>query len=559
MVSWQSKKLGDLLLLANGLALVVFVNLIANIYFFRIDLTEEKRFSIKEPTKEMLRNLDDDIYIEVFLTGDLNAGFRRFQKSIEETLEEFRIYSDNKVHFGFVDPETARSTKAQSEFIQELANKGISATNVVERKDGETATKLIFPGALISYGGLETGVMLLKGNKAGTPDEEINQSIEGIEYELASTIYKLTNLDRKRIGLIMGHDELDSLDIAAANNAMLEQFDVNKVDLKKSTSLMQYDVLIVAKPKNPFSEAEKYRLDQFIMNGGKAIFLLDRSNAEMDSASHRGYLATPLDVNLDDQLFKYGVRINYDLIQDKNSSVYPIVTGDTGGKPKMQLLEWPFFPLVNNFSEHPITRNLDAILTRFISTVDTVKAEGVRKVPLLLTTQYSHALGLPVNISVDELMRSNKEYSSGPLPVGYLLEGSFTSLYKKRFLPDGIKDEHFAERSIPTKIIVVSDGDIIRNDVNPRTGQPQGLGFDPFTQYTFANQDFLMNALAYLTNDNGLINARTKEIKIRPLDKGRVQTEKSKWQVINLVLPMVVVILYGVARYIRRKRKFARF
>lgn len=559
MVNWHSKKLGDLLLLANGLLLAVFINLIASHYFFRIDLTEEKRFSIKEPTKDLLRNLDDDVYIEVFLTGDLNAGFKRFQKSIQETLDEFRIYSDNKVHFNFVNPEEARSTKAQSEFIQELAQKGISATNVVERKEGQTATKLIFPGALISYGGFEAGVMLLKGNKAGSPDEEINQSIEGVEYELASAIYKLTNLDRKRIGLVMGHGELDSLDIAAFNNALLEQYTLNKVDLKKSSSLTQYDVLIIAKPQRPFNEVEKFRLDQFIMNGGSAMFFLDKMNAEMDSASHPDYVSTPLDVNLDDQLFKYGVRINYDLVQDRNASVYPVVTGETDGKPKMQLLDWPFFPLINHYSDHAITRNLDAVITHFISTMDTVKAEGVSKKPLLLTSQYSRAVNAPVNISINELMSSNKDYASGPLTVGYILEGSFTSLYKQRFLPEGLKQEKIIEQSIPTKIIVVGDGDLIRNDVNPRTGQPQALGFDPFSKYTFANQDFVMNALAYLTNENGLIKARTKEVKIRPLDKERIQSERLKWQILNLVVPIVIVILYGVARYINRKRKFANF
>lgn len=560
MVNWQSKKTGDLLLLANGIALVVLINLISSSYFFRLDLTEEKRYSIKQPTREMLKALDDNVYVEVFLEGELNAGFRRFQKSIRETLEEFRIYSDNKVKYTFTNPTTAMSQQAQSEFIRELGSKGISPTNVVESKEGQTAAKLIFPGALVSYGGFETGVMLLKGNKAQTPEEEINQSIEGVEYELANAIYKMTNTDRKRVGLLTGHGELDSLEIAAFNNALLEQYDVFKVDISRKKTI-NYDALVITKPRIAFSESDKFKLDQFIMKGGKVMFLLDKLNANMDSASMENYFALPIELNLDDQLFKYGVRINYDLVQDRNASVYPIVTGQSGGKPRMQLLEWPFFPLVNHYADHAITRNIDAVVTKFVSSVDTVKADGVIKTPLLMTSQYSRVVGAPVNVSVNNLLTNVKptDFTTSGIAVGYLLEGTFTSLYKNRFLPEGFSSNDFKDQSVNTKIIVIADGDLARNDVNPRSGQPQPLGFDPFTNNTFANQDLLMNAMTYLTNENGLITARNKEIKIRPLDRERLRTEKLKWQMINLVLPLVVLIGYGIIRSVIRKKKYATF
>lgn len=561
MVKFDSKKLGDFLLLANGLVLLVLINMIAYHHFFRIDLTEEKRYTIKEPTKELLNSLDDNVYVEVFLEGELNAGFKRFRNSIEETLEEFRAYSGNKVHYTFTDPSTAMSKRAQAEFIQQLAQKGITPTNVVERNEGETATKLIFPGALVSYGGFETGVTLLKGNKASSPEEEINQSIEGVEYELANAIYKLTNTDRKRIGFLTGHGELDSLDVAAFNNALLEQYDVYKVDLPRKASIDGYDLLIMAKPRLAFSQEDKYKLDQYIMRGGKMLMLLDKMEADMDSASRNDYLALPVDLNLDDQLFKYGVRINYDLVQDRNAALYPVVTGEVDGKPKMQLLEWPFFPLINHYPDHPITRNLDAVITKFTSSVDTVKAEGVKKTPLLWTSQYSRKLMAPVNVSIREVTKYLKEVElpGGNIPAGYLLEGTFPSLFKNRFLPEGISGENFKDTSMPTKIIVLADGDIARNDVNPRTGQPQTLGFDPFTNYTFANQDLLMNAVAYLTNENGLIKARNKEVKIRPLDRERMRNEKVKWQLLNIVLPVALIIIYGIIRAVIRKRKYAGF
>ncbi|HEX5168595.1 MAG TPA: gliding motility-associated ABC transporter substrate-binding protein GldG [Cyclobacteriaceae bacterium] len=560
MVNWQSKKTGDLLLLANGLVLVALINIISTAYFFRLDLTEEKRYSIKAPTREMLRALDDKVYIEVFLEGKLNAGFRRFQKSIRETLEEFRIYSGNKVQYTFTDPTTAMGQKAQSEYIRELGEKGISPTNVVERKEGETEAKLIFPGALVSYGGVETGVMLLKGNKAQTPEGEINQSIEGVEYELANAIYKLANTDRKRVGLITGHGELDSLNIAAFNNALLEQYDVFKVDFSRRTSL-NYDVLVIAKPTMPFSESDKYRLDQFIMTGGKVMFLIDKVLANMDSASMKDYLALPIELNLDDQLFKYGVRINYDLVQDRNASLYPIVTGQAGGKPRMQLLDWPFFPLINHYADHPITRNIDAVVTKFVNSIDTVRATGVRKTMLMMTSQYSRRVGAPANVSVNNLLTNVKptDFTTPNIPVGYLLEGTFTSFYKNRFLPQGFSQDDFKDKSVNTKIIVIADGDLARNEVNPRTGQPQALGFDPFSNYTFANLDLLMNAMAYLTNEDGLIRARNKEIKIRPLDRERVRAERVKWQLVNLVLPLLVMIAYGIIRAVIRKKVYTKF
>lgn len=561
MVKLTGKRTGDLLLLANGLVLIVLLNVLASQYFFRVDLTEEKRFSIKDQTKEMLRNLDDNVFVEVYLEGDLNAGFRRMQKSIRETLEEFRIYSHNKVQFVFIDPSTAMSQKARNEYMQELMQKGVVPTNVVDDKDGQVSEKIIFPGVVISYGGFETGVNLLKGNSASTPDEKINQSIEGIEYQLANAIYKMVNNDRKRIGLITGHGELDSLEIASFNNALLELYSVVKVDLKNKKSLDRYDALIIAKPVHAYSESDKYKLDQYIMNGGKVLFLLDKLEASMDSASQEGYFAFPYNINLDDQLFRYGIRLNMDLVQDALTGKYPVVTGEVDGKPKLQLMDWPFFPLINRYADHPVTRNLDAVVTRFISTVDTVKATGIKKTPLLFTSQYSRKIAAPVAVNINDVRKNLKkeDFSLSYLPVGYLLEGGFTSLYKNRFLPADADQRSYKDQGVSTKLIVIADGDLARNDVNPRNNQPQQLGYDPFARYTFANEELLMNAVNYLVNEDGLIAARNKEIKIRPLDKEKVRAERVKWQLINLCLPLFTLLIYGVTRSVVRKQKYSKF
>ncbi|MBN8578442.1 MAG: gliding motility-associated ABC transporter substrate-binding protein GldG [Cytophagales bacterium] len=559
MVTWKnSKRIGDLLLLANVLVGVVLVNVVASFYFFRIDLTEEKRYTIQPQTRALLSNLEDEVFVEVFLEGqDLNPEFKRLQKSIRETLEEFRIYSRNQVKFVFTDPLQATTERARNEFIADLNARGVSPRNVIETRNGERVEKFVFPGALVAYQGFETGVMLLRGNRA----QNIAQSIEEIEYELANAIYKLSNTQRKRIGLVRGHGELDSLAFASFNNALLEQYDVFKVSLPRKTSLSGYDLVIIAKPTIAFTEQDKYKVDQYIMQGGKVIFLLDRLDADMNRASEEDYLAFPYDLNLDDLLFKYGVRINQDLVQDRVSGRYPIVVGGDRAQPQVMQLEWPFFPLVNHYATHPVTRNLDATLFRFVSSVDTVKATGVLKTPLVFTSNYARKVQAPVKVSVNDLRRQMRDesFAAGPIALGYLLEGKFTSLYKNRFAPEGVDAAGYREESVTTKVVVLADGDLARNDVNPREGIPQPLGLDPFTNYTFSNQDLLLNTVAYLLDDNGLIKARNKEVKVRPLDKLKIKNERTFWQVVNLVLPVVVLLLFGFARAWWRSYKYSRF
>ena len=561
MVNWRSKKTGDLLLLANGVVALMLINLLSSQYFFRLDLTDEKRYTIHPSTREMLSGLDEDVYVEVFLEGELNAGFRRFQKAIRENLEMFRIYSRNRVQYTFTDPATALSQKARSEFMGELAAKGIQPTNVIDTRDGERVEKIIFPGLVVSYGGTEKGVMLLKGNKAGSPEEEINQSIEGIEFEIANAIFKLTETDPKQIGILSGHGELQGIGLASLEQAVSELYHLRNIELH-DPALSSCEALVIAKPTMPFSEADKYRLDQYIMKGGKVLFLIDRLDASMDSATQATHFAFPYETRLDDLLFRYGVRINPDLIQDRYAARQPVITGQRpDGTAQIQLIEWPFYPLINRFPPHPVTRNLDMVLTRFVSSIDTVKAEGVRKTPLMLTSQYSRKLTAPVNVNINELRAnlSAGQFTEKFLPVAWLLEGRFTSLYKNRFLPEGADQNSFQPESVPTSMIVVSDGDLVRNEVNRRTGQPLPLGFDPYTNFTFANRELILNMLSFLVDEDGLIRARNKQIAIRPLDREQIAAEKLKWQLINLGLPLALVLMFGVVRAYWRKRKFANF
>jgi len=560
MVKYKTSIWGDLLLLANGVMLAVVLNQVASLYFFRLDLTEEKRFSIKQPTRDLLQKLDDDIYIEVYLEGDLNAGFRRLRKAVRETLEEFRLYSDNKVHYTFTDPAKAQGNKARQEFMAELASKGIQPMNVIDTRNGQRTEKLVFPGALIAYAGAEAGVKLVKGNRAQGSEEVLNQSIEGLEFEFASAIEKLSNDTRKHIGLITGHGELDGERVTSLRNTLLESYFVTDVNLSESPSLEAYTALIVAKPVKAFSEKEVFRMDQYVMHGGRLLLLIDRMEANMDSIARSSYYAFPYTLGLEDALFHYGVRINNDLVQDLVSIRWPVVTGNVNGKSQITPIEWPFFPMINHYADHAITRNLDACMIRFASSLDSVKANGIRKTPLLFTSPYTRKVSAPVKVSVNDLRKEIKpeNFSGGPVVLSYLLEGKFSSLYKNRFLPEGSDSIAFLPQG-ESKIIVVADGDLARNEINLRTGQPQALGFDNYSGYTFANEELIMNMVAYLTNDTGLIGTRNREVKVRPLDKEKIRNSRTYLQSVNVVLPILLIVLLGIGKGYRRKIKFSRF
>ncbi len=382
-----------------------------------------------------------------------------------------------------------------------------------------------------------------------------------MEYELIRTIKSLTEEKEKRIALLKGHGELDTLNIAGLTAELGQHYKIFHVDITKRPNLLGFDAIVIAKPRLPFPEKDKYKIDQFIMRGGRAVFLIDALTANMDSAGNENNLALPYETNLEDLFFKYGFRINRTLILDMNAAPYPVVVGNLGDNPQIRLLPWPFFPVINEFSKHPAVRNLDAVLTRFISTIDTLKAIGIKKIPLMNTSRYSKVLSAPVIVSINELKKEMKHefFNSGPQTTAWIYEGKFTSLYKNRFLPEGTDKNKFLADGQETKILIVSDGDIARNEINPETGQPYELGYDPFTKTRFANADFLVNSMMYLLDDSGIINTRAKEVKIRPLDTVKLKEQKLRWQIVNLVVPVLLVIAFGIVKYLMRKRKYTNF
>lgn len=553
----SSRKLKDLRQYLFVLMLIVVFNINSNLFFFRIDLTEEKRYSITEPTRNLLRNLDDVVTVEVFLDGEMPAGFKRFQQSIKETLEEFRIYAGENVQYQFTDPSEGLSGENLNKAYLALADKGLTPTNLTVNEGDQRIDKIIFPGAIINYKGRETAVMFLKGNFSAPPEVRINQSIEGIEFEIAKAIKQLGATSKKKIAITYSNGELPDSRLQAIRSALIESYEVERVNLYELVHLKGYDAVIVAGPDSSLTEAAKYKLDQFVVKGGKALFLVDMVAVNIDSIGEKGTYAFAKNLKSEELFFAMGVRFNADLIQDLYCSAIPLFVGYEGDKPVTKLVPWKFYPLINSHANHPITRNLDAIYSRFAGSIDTVKAVGITKTPLLFSSKNSRILPAPVRVNFSEIKIpvDPKMFDKGPFAVAYLLEGKFKSSFTGRMSPEAMKELEFVAEDKPSKVIVVSDADIIANDLT-RQGQPRAMGYDRFTNTTFANKEFILNAMNYLLDDTGVILSRNRQVTFRPLDKVKVKENQTILQVINVGLPVLLLLLYGMIRYRMRKRKY---
>ncbi|KAA9339422.1 gliding motility-associated ABC transporter substrate-binding protein GldG [Hymenobacter busanensis] len=558
------RKQRDLLRFGLIILGLVVLNFVAQQFFFRLDLTQDQRYSMSPATKQLLETMPEPVTVTVYLAGDFPPAFRRLSQATRETLDEMQVHAGSKLRYVFVDPSAATSEADRNKEYQRLIQKGLRPTNLGANEGGKRVEKIIFPWATIAVGNKEENVLLLRGNQAAPPDVRLNQSIEGLEYELAAAVRRLQPTKRQLIGIVEGHGEPDNLHLADLIGTLQRDYNIYRIDLNKvkDQDMKSLAAVIVAKPERAFTDPEKFKLDEFITQGGRALFFVDAMRVNLDSANRGGMLSFPLDLNLTDLLFTYGARLNGDLLLDVNSGLIPLVTGSTGDKPQVQPMPWPFYPLVNNFSPHPITRNLDAVYLKFVGTIDTVKAAGIRKTPLMFTSRYTRVLPAPVPINLNDarLPPDPKLYKSGPKPVGYLLEGQFRSLFANRAKP-GTTQFLPAQSPLakPSKILVVSDGDFVRNDVDPKTNRPLRLGFDRLATTEFANRELVQNAVDYLLDETGLIDVRSKQITLRPLDKVKINAEKRQWQLLNLGAPLALLAVFGLVRAWLRKRKYASF
>lgn len=544
-------------ILKNNIILILSIialNILGFWVYFRADLTADKRYSISESSKNLLKNLNDEVIIKVYLDGEgLPGGFERLKRAVKETLVEFKYFGKDNIDYQFINPYDG-SEEERNTLFKELVEKGMQPTNIFAKEDGKKVENLVFPYATIWYQNKEVPVLLLKANLAQDSQTKLNQSYENVEYELATAIQKLTNTKKKKIGLLSEFTNLQPINFAGLINTLQEYYDLYIIDSKKSPSFAGLDALIVPKPDKPVDDSTKAKIDQYIMNGGRVLFFVD--GLKVDSVGLEGSFAQPLDVNLDDMLFKYGVRINKNIVKDGlNAAIIPMVVGNMGDKPNIQPMPYRYFPLINNFSNSLITKNIDMVFTKFTASIDPVNEnDGLKKTPLLLTSQYTKVLNAPALITYNEARTDTDEaeYQGGVKTIAYLIEGTFKSILQKSFTNSEIKTS-----SVPTKILVCSDGDIIVNEIDRKTGNPYPMGFDRFSQHQYGNQDFVINTLNYLLDEQGLLTAKSKSVGLRPLDKMKISNQKTKWQFINIVLPLVLLVVFGFLRFYYVKNKYA--
>lgn len=564
----KNLKIQNIVELLLALVIILIINYIASNAYFRLDLTADKRYTLSEPTHEILDSLDDIVYLEIYLDGEMPIGFQRMQKAIYELMDEFRVIAGNNIQYQFVNPSESNDESERNAFYQDLYERGLEPTNVKDRDDeGGIAEKILFPGAIINYKDKEVAVNLLVNNSGLSAEVNLNNSIQSLEYEFIDAIRKLTADQRKRIAFIEGQGELNEYSTGDITRALNEYYDIDRVTIKDYVNILDpYDAIIIAGPTEKYTETSKFIVDQYIMNGGNVLWFMESVQVSMDSLSTGGStFALMNDANLSDQLFKYGVRVNPNIIQDIQCAVIPVNTALGGNQPKFAPAPWLYFPLLNGSNNHPITKNLNMIQSKFPSVLDTVgNNSDIKKQVILRSSSNSKVLNVPLFISLREVSEQPDPatFVMPNNPIAVVMEGKFESVFKNRMIDQYIEgfDIEYKEQSENTKMIVVSDADIIRNEVRHRADGVfiTPLGFDRYTKQTYGNKEFVMNAVHFLADESGILDMRSREFKLRLLDKSRIQEERLRWQIINTILPVILVIVFALFIAYIRKNKYTK-
>ena len=531
---------------------IILINYISSNIYKRFDLTEDQRYTLSNSTLNILNNIEDDITIKVYLEGDFPAEFKRLQTETKQHLEELKAVN-KKIKFRFIDP---------SKIGQELINNGLQPSRLQIEENGKLSEIVIFPWAVASSKNKTEPISLLKDIYSNSQNEQLESSIQNLEYAFSNAIQKITTKKSKKIAIIKGNRELNDIYIADFLSTLNEYYflapftldSVAKQPKKTLQDISQYDLAIIAKPTEKFSEEEKFTLDQYLMNGGKTLWLIDNVQAELDSLMQTGEsLAYPRDLGLTDLFFNYGVRINTDLVSDFYSSEIPLATGNIGNKTQFNQFKWNYFPLLTSENNHPINNNIEAVNAKFANSIDTLE-NNISKTVLLQTSSLSKTKGTPSIVSLKTITEGQNKaaYNREKIPIAVLLEGAFKSAYSGRIKPFNIKNP--ISEGIETKMVLISDGDLIANEISQ--GRPLELGINKWTNQRFGNKEFLLNTVNYLLDDTGLINIRSKTVKIDFLNKEKAYQETLKWQLINILFPLIILAIFGFLFNYFRKKKY---
>ncbi|WP_299683283.1 gliding motility-associated ABC transporter substrate-binding protein GldG [uncultured Tenacibaculum sp.] len=532
---------------------ILVLNFLSNSFFKRFDLTKDKRYTLSEVTIDLLNELDTDLIINVYLEGDFPSEFQRLQIETRQFLEELEAKNRN-VRFRFIDPYDIR---------KELIKNGMMPSQLSVEEDGKLSEAFIFPWAEIFYKNRSQKVSLLSNSLFKTQEQQLENAIAALEHSFASGIEIITQKQPKTIAVISGIGELEDIKLYSFLSELGKKYrlakftldSVNKSPEKTLEQLKKFDLSIIAKPTEKFSPEEKLTLDQYIMNGGKTLWMIDNLSADTDSLYNQGkMLAFPRDLNLTDLLFSYGVRVNNKLVQDLYASKLTLAAGNTGNQTQFENFNWFYHPLVTGNPSHPITKNVLPVRFRFTTQLDTLQ-KNVKKTPLLVSSVLTKLSGTPKIIELESITQEPKqqEYAAGSQLLAVLLEGEFESAYRSRTKP--FNSKNYSEKSKLNKMVVIADGDIGKNQL--LKGKPYDLGVDKWTQERFGNKDFLVNTVDYLLDDNGLIDLKNKSIQLRVLDKKKAYTEKRSWQLFNIALPISLLLAFGFVFNYIRKRKYS--
>ncbi|MFC7522955.1 gliding motility-associated ABC transporter substrate-binding protein GldG [Parapedobacter sp. GCM10030251] len=553
----QKKRTTAGLVLIGG---VIVINVIGSFYFSRIDFTAEKRFTLSSLSKHTVSHLQQKVHLTLLLDGQLPSGFERLKRSALDLMNDLASYSAGKITFEVVNPLDGNAQQQQAN-TEALADRGITPTNLNVRTETGFSQQLIFPAALITYGDQEIPVNLLLSRAGASHETVLNNSIQNLEYAILSALRKIVSGGRPLIGFTEGHGELNNLQLFDAIQALTTGFQVGFVNLDSITfeGLSQLTALVVAKPTQPFSEAEKFKIDHFVMNGGNVLWAIDQTDAELDSMRTTGeQTIIARQLNLDDLLFTYGIRFNYQLLADMNCAQIPLAMGNVGNQAQIELAPWLFHPVFIPTAPHLIVKNLEGIRSEFAGTLDTIAVPGIYKSVILHSSPFSRLLNLPATVSLQlvEETPDPTQFRNKPFAVAALLEGPFPSAFLNRAVPPEINAPiQIPVQGKPAKMIAIADGDVFRGQVNPTDGSPYPLGWDRYTEQQYGNKSFLLNAIDYLTDDADIIALRGKEIKLRLLDQVKISDERLYWQLVNVALPPALLVLFGfVRRYLRRRR-----
>jgi gliding-associated putative ABC transporter substrate-binding component GldG len=549
-------------------AVVILAASAGSLLNLRLDLTEDRRYTLSGPTHEILSDIKNDIFIQVFLDGDIPIPMKRLKRSVKEMIDEFRIASGRKIDYEFINPSDEDDVEKRESQYQYLINKGLIPVNIkASDAEGGSTQKIIFPGMIINSNGIEVPVNFLKNNQTLSAEQRFLSSLESLEYEMIQTIATITSDTVYKVAFIEGHEELSEIETADITLNMARFFTVDRGVIGGQPGILDnYAAVIVAGPEKEFSEPDKFVLDQYIMKGGKVLWLFEEVAVNNDSLVSGSTMGLYRPLNLEDMLFRYGARVNPAVVQDLDCHTIRLMVMAGGTRQQVVDAPWVYYPRLLPAPDHPVTRNLNRVKGEFTNYIDTVGLDGsIKKKVLLHTSDYSRTLAPPVMISLREAetLPGDQAFSKSNLPVAVLLEGAFPSAFVNRPLSSLTDDTNFTfiKRSKATKMIVVADADIIRNEVR-RSGvneAPMPLGQDKYTGELFGNRDFLLNCLNWMVDDKGIMELRSRELKLRLLNRMRVKDEKLQWQLINSLGPVLVVLIAGLLYNYFRRRKYTRY